>query len=325
MNLTRKDYWVSVQEEVDSGAEATQPPVLDYRVLAFSFENNLIIDWQKAFPGPNPTDIVPDLYMDSDLKDLHLAHGIYHFDTKGRTSDKIYHITINTVRSWFLVQDYIIVKSIKEMNMKKFLSFLWNWIAPIAFGIAVYLVITTFLVNVVTINGDSMAPNLLDEQKVLVTKTHEAKRGDVIVFDARKEDPRIQAGNKDYVKRVIGIPGDTVEYRNGDLYVNNKKVNESFISSDEQQTGTEASFGSTWSLGTLSSTGMWKKSDQGKTVVPKDAYFVLGDHRAVSNDSRYFGFVSKEHVVGRVIVPFWYSNTVKKNVEKERNHFFATN
>lgn len=156
-----------------------------------------------------------------------------------------------------------------------------------------------------------------------MTKTHNVKRGDVVVFDARKEDPRIQAGNKDYVKRVIGIPGDTVEYRDGDLYVNNKKVNESFISTDEQQSGTEASFGSSWSLGTLSATGMWKKDDQGKTVVPKGTYFVLGDHRSVSNDSRYFGFVSKEHVIGHVVVPFWYSDTVRKNIGSERNHFFA--
>ncbi|USS91429.1 hypothetical protein [Fructobacillus americanaquae] len=99
MNLARRDYWVSVQEKVEQGGAVAQPAGLDYRVLAFSFENNLIIDWQKAFPGPNPTDIVPDLYMDSGIKDLHLAHGIYHFDTKGRTSDRIYHITINTVRS----------------------------------------------------------------------------------------------------------------------------------------------------------------------------------------------------------------------------------
>ncbi|WP_061992877.1 signal peptidase I [Fructobacillus ficulneus] len=207
--------------------------------------------------------------------------------------------------------------------MKRLLSFIWNWIAPIAFGIAVYLVVTTFWVNIVTINGDSMAPNLLDAQKVLVTKTENVKRGDVIVFDARKEDPRIQAGNKDYVKRVIGVAGDTVEYRDGNLYVNNKKVNESYISSDEQVTGTEASFGSSWSLGTLSSTDMWKKQDQGKTVVPKDSYFVMGDHRSVSNDGRYFGFVSKKHVIGRVIVPFWYSKTVQNNIGKDRNHFFA--
>ncbi|MFC4761460.1 signal peptidase I [Fructobacillus durionis] len=207
--------------------------------------------------------------------------------------------------------------------MKKLLSFIWNWIVPIALGVVAYLAITTFWVNIVTINGDSMDPNLLDQQKVFVQKTENLKRGDVVVFDARKEDPRIQSGNKDYVKRVIAVAGDTVSYKDGTLYVNNKKVNQSFISSDEQTTGTASSFGSSWDLKSLSSTGLWKQNDRNSTVVPKDSYFVLGDHRSVSNDSRYFGFVSKKHVIGKVHVPFWYSTTVKNNIAKEEQHFFA--
>ncbi|MDD9139240.1 signal peptidase I [Fructobacillus sp. CRL 2054] len=207
--------------------------------------------------------------------------------------------------------------------MKKLLSFIWNWIVPIALGVVAYLAITTFWINIVTINGDSMDPNLLDQQKVFVQKTENLKRGDVVVFDARKEDPRIQSGNKDYVKRVIAVAGDTVSYKDGTLYVNNKKVNQDFISSSEQTTGTASSFGSSWDLKSLSSTGLWKQSDRNSTVVPKDSYFVLGDHRSVSNDSRYFGFVSKKHVIGKVHVPFWYSTTVKNNIAKEEQHFFV--
>ncbi|MBS9336716.1 signal peptidase I [Fructobacillus papyrifericola] len=207
--------------------------------------------------------------------------------------------------------------------MKKLFLFIWNWVVPIAIGILAYLAITTFWVNVVTINGDSMDPNLLDQQKVVVQKTQNLKRGDVVVFDARQEDPRIKAGNKDYVKRVIAVAGDTVEYKDGTLYVNNKKVDESYISTEEQNAGTASSFGSSWSLKTLSSTGLWEKSDQNKSVVPKDSYFVLGDHRSVSNDSRYFGFVSKKHVIGKIHVPFWYSTTVKNNISKQDQHYFA--
>ena len=207
--------------------------------------------------------------------------------------------------------------------MKKLFSFIWNWVMPIGIGVAVYLIITTFFVNIVTISGDSMDPNLFDQQRVLVQKTENLKRGDVVVFDARQEDPRIKAGNKDYVKRVIAVAGDTVAYKDGILYVNGKKVNQSFISSDEQNAGTAASFGSSWDLKSLSSTGLWKENDRNQTVVPKDSYFVLGDHRSVSNDSRYFGFVSKKHVIGKIHVPFWYSTTVKNNIAKEEDHFFS--
>ncbi|MCO0832396.1 signal peptidase I [Fructobacillus sp. W13] len=207
--------------------------------------------------------------------------------------------------------------------MKKLFAFIWNWVVPIAIGILAYVAITTFWINIVTINGDSMDPNLLDQQKVLVQKTQNVKRGDVVVFDAREEDPRIKTGNKDYVKRVIAVAGDTVSYKNGDLYVNDKKVDESYISSDERNAGTASSFGSSWNLDSLAKTGLWSAEDQKETVVPKDSYFVLGDHRSVSNDSRYFGYIHKKHVIGKIHVPFWYSSTVKNNISKDSDHYFA--
>ncbi|MDF7637570.1 signal peptidase I [Leuconostocaceae bacterium ESL0958] len=207
--------------------------------------------------------------------------------------------------------------------MKKTFRFLWNWVAPIAFGFLVFWAVTTFWISTVTISGDSMTPNLLNAQQVVVRKTHSVKRGDVVVFDARKEDPRIQPGKKDYVKRVIAVAGDTVEYRDGELLVNGKKVDQHFISQEEQLSGTQGQFGSSWSLESLSNNNLWQDKDRHKSKVPAGSYFVLGDHRSVSNDGRYFGFVDADHVVGRVIVPFWYSDTVKSNVNRERNHFFA--
>ncbi|CAK8054878.1 hypothetical protein [Eupransor demetentiae] len=94
MQLKRRDYWVTVQD-----LDQADAPELDYRVLAFSFENNLVIDWSKAFPGPNPTDILPDLWQDENIAKLSLSHGIYRFETAGIDTKRRFSVIINTVRS----------------------------------------------------------------------------------------------------------------------------------------------------------------------------------------------------------------------------------
>ncbi|MCG4840806.1 signal peptidase I, partial [[Ruminococcus] torques] len=97
-------------------------------------------------------------------------------------------------------------------------------------------------------------------------------------------------------KRVIGLPGDTVEAKNGNLYVNGKKVDQSYISKSERSSGT-----GTWTLHSISQENSWVLHN-GAYKVPKGEYFVLGDHRSVSNDSRYWGFVPKSKIVGVVKV-----------------------
>lgn len=129
-------------------------------------------------------------------------------------------------------------------------------------------------------------------------KQAKVKHLSVIVFDAYGEDPSAKKGS-DYVKRVIGLPGDSVSFKNNNIYVNNKKIDQSFISKSEATTGT----GSTsWTLSTLAKRYGWKTKGN---VVPKGKYFVLGDHRSVSNDSRYWGYVDAKKVAGVVKVPFW--------------------
>lgn len=205
-----------------------------------------------------------------------------------------------------------------------FMKFLKEWFFPIAIAILVVVLIRSFLFTRVKVSGPSMEPNLQDNENVFLNKVASYKRGDVIVFNAKDEDPRYQSGDDKYVKRIIAIPGDTVEYKASNLYVNGKKVNQSFISLNERTQGTEMSFGSTWSLKTLSSGTLWQKKDRNNSTVPKGKYFVMGDHRSVSNDGRYFGFVDKKHVVGKVIVPFWNSNkTAKANVNQGNKNFFS--
>ncbi len=122
--------------------------------------------------------------------------------------------------------------------------------------------------------------------------------GSVIVFDANGVDPQV-ATKTDYVKRVIGVPGDTVRSANGNIYVNGRKVNQNYINNTQRTSGT-----GNWTLKSISVQNNWLR-DSGATKVPKGQYFVLGDHRSVSNDGRYWGFVPKSKIDGVVKVPSW--------------------
>lgn len=153
-----------------------------------------------------------------------------------------------------------------------------------------------------------MEPNLTNNERVWMFKQSKVKRMSVIVFDAHGEDPEATKGT-DYVKRVIGVPGDRISFMNNKLYVNDKVVNQSFISKSEATSGTGSH---NWTLQTLAKQYGWGNH---VTVVPKGEYFVLGDHRSVSNDSRYWGFVKKSKIAGVVKIPFWTgTKTQRQNV-----------
>ena len=200
------------------------------------------------------------------------------------------------------------------------MNFIKNWVIPIVIGLFIALIIRTFLFTLVTVDGPSMNPNLDNGELVVESKISTVKRGNVIVFDATNEDPQIKSGHKDYVKRVIAVGGDIVSHKGANLYVNGKKVNQDYIGLEQQSGGTWGD----WTLKTLSSRDFWQKKDRNTTVVPKNSYFVLGDHRSVSNDSRMFGYVEKKHVLGKIYAPFWNSDKQsKENVNDQSKKFFA--
>lgn len=196
---------------------------------------------------------------------------------------------------------------------------LMSWIVPIAIGLLLALLIKQFVFQFVRVDGPSMQPNLQNNERVVCLKQAKIHRGSVIVFDANGVDPQVSV-KTDYVKRVIGLPGDTVEAKNGNLYVNGKKVDQSYISKSERSSGT-----GTWTLHSISQENSWV-SHNGAYKVPKGEYFVLGDHRSVSNDSRYWGFVPKNKIVGVVKVGFWNrKQPAKNNINQQWKHFFADN
>ncbi|MDV7757551.1 signal peptidase I [Liquorilactobacillus mali] len=177
-----------------------------------------------------------------------------------------------------------------------------SWVWPIIIGLILAFIVKTFLFSFANVVGDSMAPNLKAGEHVALLKTAKIKRNSIIIFNAYgidTQEPNVTPKTK-YIKRVIGLPGDKIEYRNnGTLYVNNKLVSQAYISKKQQSIGTL-----TLSTALSPAQGVTLGTNKSFTV-PKGKYFVLGDNRKISNDSRYYGFVPKTKILGVVKAFIW--------------------
>ncbi|MCU1427924.1 MAG: signal peptidase [Actinomycetia bacterium] len=157
-----------------------------------------------------------------------------------------------------------------------------EWFALIGSALVIALLIKTFLFQAFYIPSESMVPTLKTNDRVLVNKLsykfHDIHRGDIVVFTK----PPSEASNiKDLVKRVIGLPNETVEGRNNHIYINGKLLKEPYLPKNTP-------------ISTFS-----------PVTVPANSIWVMGDNRSQSRDSRYFGPIKKSSVVGRVFVRIW--------------------
>lgn len=177
-----------------------------------------------------------------------------------------------------------------------------EWVIAIVGALALVFLIGKFVGQPYTIKGDSMDPTLKDGERVVVNimgyKIGDVKKGNVIVFHANKKD--------DYVKRVIGVPGDKVQYKKDQLYINGKKQDEPYLNYNEKRKQVEYITG-TFQVKDLAN------ANSKSNVIPKDKYLVLGDNREVSKDSRSFGLIDKDQIVGKVSFRFWPLNEFKFN------------
>ncbi|MBO0377906.1 signal peptidase I [Staphylococcus warneri] len=177
-----------------------------------------------------------------------------------------------------------------------------EWVIAIVVALALVFLIGKFVGQPYTIKGDSMDPTLKDGERVVVNimgyKIGDVKKGNVIVFHANKKD--------DYVKRVIGVPGDKVQYKKDQLYINGKKQDEPYLNYNEKRRQVEYITG-TFQVKDLAN------ANSKSNVIPKDKYLVLGDNREVSKDSRSFGLIDKDQIVGKVSFRFWPLNEFKFN------------
>nr|4WVG_A Chain A, Maltose-binding periplasmic protein,Signal peptidase IB [synthetic construct] len=162
------------------------------------------------------------------------------------------------------------------------------------------------IVTPYTIKGEAMDPTLKDGERVAVNivgyKTGGLEKGNVVVFHANKND--------DYVKRVIGVPGDKVEYKNDTLYVNGKKQDEPYLNYNLKHKQGD------YITGTFQVKDL-PNANPKSNVIPKGKYLVLGDNREVSKDSRAFGLIDEDQIVGKVSFRFWPFSEFKHNFNPE--------
>ena len=160
----------------------------------------------------------------------------------------------------------------------------------IGLSIVLALGIRTFVAEARWIPSESMVPTLQKYDKLIVDKLSyhftSPQRGDIVVFsptdNIMKENPTLKDA---FIKRVIGLPGDKVEVKGGRVYINDRPLREKYIETAPQY-------------------------QYGPVTVPSDSYLMLGDNRNNSYDSHFWGFVPRDHIIGRAIVRFWPPNRI---------------
>jgi signal peptidase I len=154
------------------------------------------------------------------------------------------------------------------------------WLRDLLISVAASFLIITFVYQPVRVEGTSMQPELRDQDRLFINKFayhfESISRGDVVVFHYPR-DP-----SKSYIKRIIALPGDTLDIDEGRVYVNGQRVDEPYVPHRYRDTRSVP-----------------------EMVIPPNEYFVMGDHRSISSDSRDFGPVSRELIYGKAAFVYW--------------------
>ena len=166
----------------------------------------------------------------------------------------------------------------QEQPRSRAKSALREFVETILFTLLIYVLVRTFLFENYRVVGRSMLPTLQDDQFLVVNKLgyrlHEPQRGDIIVFrDPRSDDRKL-------IKRVIGLPGETVEIQSGKVLIDNQVLEEPYIAGPGHY-------------------------NQPPSQIPDDQYYVLGDNRDNSSDSHSWGTMSREEIVGKAWLTYW--------------------
>lgn len=168
------------------------------------------------------------------------------------------------------------------VSSRSFLIVTIAWFRDLMLSVLIAVLVILFLYRPVKVEGTSMMPSLFDQERLFINqftykfRLGDIKRGDTVVFWFPEDT------TKSYIKRVIALPGDTVEVQDGFVIINGKKLVENYVPPEYRD-----------------------DRDYPTRKVPRDEYFVLGDHRVSSNDSRAWGFVPRNYIYGKAVFVFW--------------------
>ena len=160
-----------------------------------------------------------------------------------------------------------------------------SWVRDLAFSVLIAVVMIVFIYQPVKVEGTSMMPTLTDQERIFINKftyrfgLGSIERGDTVVFWYPQDQ------SKSYIKRVIGLPGDRVRIQSGQVFVNGSRLNEDYVPEENRDYSS------------------WR--DGREQIVPPGHYFVLGDHRNSSSDSRMWGYVPRENIYGKAVFVYW--------------------
>ena len=168
---------------------------------------------------------------------------------------------------------------------------LLSWITSFVISFTILALFLVFVGKPFTVSGQSMYPTLHDSDRMFMSKLGDIKRFDIVVLQAPDQD-------KEYIKRVIGIPGDTIEVKDAKLYINGQVVDQPFINTELLLNKTV--YIDDFTLQELT----------GELKVPEGKYFVMGDNRGVSKDSRMIGFIERSAIEGKAVFTIWPLNRI---------------
>jgi signal peptidase I len=157
-----------------------------------------------------------------------------------------------------------------------------HWARDMSLSVVIAIIIILFLYQPVKVEGTSMMPALQDQERIFINKFiyrfhfGQIERGDMVVFWYPNDL------SKSYIKRVIGVPGDQIQVNAGVVMVNGKALEETYVPSQYRD-----------------------QQSMEPTIVPSDQYFVLGDHRSMSSDSRSWGMLPRSLIYGKAVFAYW--------------------
>ncbi|MDP9172158.1 MAG: signal peptidase I [Acidobacteriota bacterium] len=180
------------------------------------------------------------------------------------------------------MDDSSVSKQVSESSAPKPGVGALSLLRDIAISVVLAIVLIVFIYQPVKVEGTSMMPGLNDQERIFINKyeyklsSDAIRRGDLVVFHFPLDR------SQSYIKRVIGLPGDYVEIQDGTVYLNGNRLEEPYLIDEYRD-----------------------HLSRPKEVVPMNNYFVLGDHRSSSNDSRMWGFVDRRDIYGKAVFVYW--------------------